>query len=124
MASENCLKGMRCPKCGSFEPFNICISTTVQMNDDGHEYDGGYSDWDEDSYCSCTECGKHGKVSDFKDLWAVVYIEDPSDNCVSYGPTTEEACHAFIDGVECVTANSRSIVELKRWEECDEEEED
>lgn len=106
MASENCLKGMRCPKCGSYGPFNICIN------------------WDEDSYCSCTECGKHGKVADFKDLWAVVYIEDPSDNCVSYGPTTEEACHAFIDGVECVTANSRSIVELKRWEECDEEEED
>jgi hypothetical protein len=37
------------------------------VTDDGMEEtknSGGY-EWDDDSYCECDECGKHGTVKDF-----------------------------------------------------------
>lgn len=68
MPNNNCLEGIRCPQCGSEEPFRIVVTTTVLMWDDGTDYDkmGGETEWDEESYCECHACGKYGRVKDFR----------------------------------------------------------
>lgn len=66
MANTNCLQGLRCPQCGSYEPFHIEVLTVVQMWDDGTESDlGGGLDWKEDSYIDCYACQHSGTVKDF-----------------------------------------------------------
>jgi hypothetical protein len=54
MTSENinCLAGMKCPKCGSPEPFGIEVTMTVTMRDDGTD-DYGNCEWDVSAYCEC-----------------------------------------------------------------------
>jgi hypothetical protein len=66
--NTNCLEGMKCPECGSLEPFRIEIKTMLLMYDDGSEDDklSGSQEWDDDSYCECCGCLRHGTVQDFK----------------------------------------------------------
>jgi hypothetical protein len=61
----NCLEGMRCPECGSYEPFLIGIKTVGKVFDDGvsETFD---NEWDDDSYCRCCECDHEGAVADFQ----------------------------------------------------------
>ncbi len=67
MANNNCLDGLRCPNCGSDEPFRIQVTQTVLMYDQGSEDDdmGGHMEWDESSYCECHECNDGATVKDF-----------------------------------------------------------
>lgn len=64
MTNINCLQGIRCPECGSEEPFLIEMTGTVKAFDAGTEdmYD---SEWNEESYMSCVECKHKGIVADF-----------------------------------------------------------
>jgi len=66
--NTNCLEGMRCPRCGSYEPFRIVVSMTVLMYDAGSEDDpmGGDQDWGDASYCACGACGTSGNVKGFQ----------------------------------------------------------
>lgn len=67
--NENCLAGVRCPKCGYAEQFRIVATCWAEVLDDGvvgaHEYE-----WGEDSWCECQGC-----------LYAAKYIEflEPDD---------------------------------------------
>ena len=67
MSSENtnCLDGMKCPKCGSLEPFGIEVTMMVTMSDDGTE-DYGNSEWDDNAYCECRACHFHAAAGDFR----------------------------------------------------------
>jgi hypothetical protein len=65
MTNTNCLEGMQCPDCGSFEPFNIAVKTMMKVFDNGTD-DHGDTDWDEDSYCECCNCQLYGSVAQFK----------------------------------------------------------
>jgi hypothetical protein len=64
MTNTNCLEGMQCPQCKSFEPFNIEVKTMIKVFDSGTG-DHGNTDWDEDSLCECCECDFSGTVADF-----------------------------------------------------------
>jgi hypothetical protein len=66
--NTNCLAGMKCPKCGALEPFDILAITTVMMFDDGTDPDEPQGDleWDDESSCLCLACRHTGKVRDFK----------------------------------------------------------
>jgi hypothetical protein len=66
MANSNCLEGMQCPKCESFEPFYITALSVFTMYDDGTDE---HSDvlWENDAFCSCGSCEFNGRVSDFKE---------------------------------------------------------
>ena len=68
MPNRNCLEGMRCPQCGSEEPFRIVVTMSVKMWDEGSGDDtmGGDQEWDEHSYCECCECEYHGNVGNFR----------------------------------------------------------
>lgn len=64
MPNENVLLGMRCPKCGSCEPFTICAEVMCTVNDDGTD-DYGDVQWNDTSYCRCHGCDFVGTVNDF-----------------------------------------------------------
>lgn len=66
--NTNCLAGIKCPKCGALEPFDISARTNVVMSDDGSDPDESHGDleWDNDSDCLCLSCRHRGKVGDFR----------------------------------------------------------
>jgi hypothetical protein len=63
--NENCLDGMRCPKCGSLGPYLIDSDSTFEVEDMGTDTFGGV-EWDEHSPCECKECEFRGLVGDFE----------------------------------------------------------
>jgi len=66
MTNTNCLNGMRCPKCKSFEPFKIEVKTTMKVFDDATD-DHSDTEWNAASYCECCECGFFATVADFSE---------------------------------------------------------
>ena len=66
MPNENCLEGMKCPKCGGEGPFGIGCDVVMLVTDEGTSDQIGDTHWDEDSYCECRECLKSGTVKDFQ----------------------------------------------------------
>lgn len=67
LQNPNCgmLERFQCPKCASFDPFEIIERNLILVFDDGfgRDFDLG---WDEDSFGRCDECGHEGVVGDFK----------------------------------------------------------
>jgi len=58
---------MKCPKCGSLEPFNIGCHAMLEVTDDGTDIAKGYDiEWDNDDTCVCKSCDHLGVVQDFK----------------------------------------------------------
>lgn len=64
MGNENCLAGVKCPKCGNEDKFFIHASAEFEVTDDGTDLYSGVG-WDESACIRCPECGEHGKVGDF-----------------------------------------------------------
>lgn len=63
--NTNCLDGIKCPECGSEEPFNISAKAIFTVYDDGTDSYGGV-EWDDNSAIECLECGHRGKIKEFK----------------------------------------------------------
>lgn len=63
--NTNCLKGIRCPKCGQTDKFEIAIRAMAIVTDDGAEVHGDM-EWDDDSTCICVECDHHTPLFYFK----------------------------------------------------------
>lgn len=63
-ANTGRLEGIRCPQCGSYEPFFIGpIKATLKVCDDSiEEYD---AEWNNESDIACDECDHIGIVDDF-----------------------------------------------------------
>ena len=63
--NKNVLQGIRCPKCGALEPFDIvgkaCFLAVI---DDGVD-DFDSVEWDSDDYCKCRSCKHEATVADF-----------------------------------------------------------
>jgi hypothetical protein len=67
--NTNCLEGMKCPKCGSLEPFLIEVVTVQRFTDEGEDFlgdKGSDTEWNDESYCHCVHCEYEGKVGDFR----------------------------------------------------------
>ena len=62
--NTNCLQGFRCPKCGSYEPFNILCEAQITMCDLGSG-DIGDLEWGTQSDCECLKCRYNGTVANF-----------------------------------------------------------
>lgn len=65
MANENCLSGMKCPKCSSEGPYSISVYAMAVVHDDGTDEVTDIG-WDHDSACACRGCGFSGTVDDFE----------------------------------------------------------
>lgn len=65
MANVNCLDGIRCPKCGNEDRFNVVASVLVEVTDDGTG-DSWDIEYASDSMPQCATCKHVGKWSDFE----------------------------------------------------------
>ena len=65
MSNVNCLKGIRCPSCGSDGPFDINVYAVARVFDDGIDEITG-AEWRDNDVCSCPVCGRNGTVDEFK----------------------------------------------------------
>ena len=63
----NCIEGFRCPKCGNFESFNVEVPRLINVQASGTDDCGGDTEWSDDSYCECDECGHEATVGYFTD---------------------------------------------------------
>ncbi len=62
----NCLDGKSCPKCGSYGPFEVVVSTRVLLYDDGtDDADDGSIEYDDDALAVCCACQYQGKFGNF-----------------------------------------------------------
>ena len=66
--NDNCLRGVKCPKCGQTDSFMIegtddTGTRTLEMHDDGCDADGDF-EYDETAPCACTECDGKGTVGE------------------------------------------------------------
>jgi hypothetical protein len=61
----NCLEGKRCPKCGSYGPFEIVVSMRVLLYDNGTDTVDGTTEYGDDTPATCKACGHDGELGDF-----------------------------------------------------------
>jgi Zn ribbon nucleic-acid-binding protein len=68
MANTHLLAGMRCPACGSAEPFRIEAVIVVLVHDAETEDLGGEYAWEPENHCECVACDHHATIKDFTHL--------------------------------------------------------
>jgi len=68
MTNENCLKGIKCPKCGNEDGFFIGATIIADVTDDGADI-AKHTDieWDDDSHTRCPDCGEEGVLGGFRE---------------------------------------------------------
>ena len=80
MANENALEGIRCPKCGQEDRFNVVAKIWVTVTDDGsvpsEELGRGDHEWDDDAPTECLKCG-------YRDRWAAFDSLEPVSSPLS-----------------------------------------
>lgn len=102
MTNTNCLKGVRCPKCGFEDKFIIHAKVDVEVTDEGTEDAGGEYYWDDTHYCKCTGCKYEGTLADF----TIEYQEHPEKREPAppslVQPVAEmiQSCTDIIDGLD------------------------
>lgn len=65
--NSNCLEGMQCVNCKSYGPFRIEITTVMIVHDDGVGESVSDTEWNDESFCQCSECDNAGPVSTFRE---------------------------------------------------------
>ena len=66
MTNENCLKGIKCPKCGNEDRLFIVATILADVTDDGADIAKHSSvEWDCNSHARCPDCGESGPLSNF-----------------------------------------------------------
>jgi hypothetical protein len=62
----NCLEGKRCPKCGSYGPFEVVASMRVLLYDNGtNSAEDATSEYGEEARTKCYSCRHEGQFGDF-----------------------------------------------------------
>jgi len=64
MSNQNCLQGIKCPKCGNEDRFKIQASIACHVTDEGSEPDGDH-EWDETSHTICPVCEFENSLAAF-----------------------------------------------------------
>jgi hypothetical protein len=74
--NDNCLAGKRCPKCGSYGPFEVVATNWVSVHDEGTDVPidkcKGDTEYDDDSAAECPAEG-----CDFSGTWKD--LDDPTE---------------------------------------------
>ena len=62
----NCLDGKRCPKCGSYCPFEVVVSMRVLLYDNGSDdAENGSIEYDDSALAMCHACRCEEKFGEF-----------------------------------------------------------
>lgn len=63
----NCLEGKRCPKCGSYGPFEIVATVRILLHDDGTDNaEDGTTEYGDGAPTTCGVCQYEGTFGDFE----------------------------------------------------------
>jgi hypothetical protein len=66
MTNENCLAGIKCPKCGNEDRFLISATIVADVTDDGADVaEGSDFHWDDASMTRCPDCDRDGPLAEF-----------------------------------------------------------
>ena len=67
MTNENCLRGIRCPRCGNEDRLFIAATVLADVTDDGADI-ARHTDmeWNDDSSARCPDCGEAGVLGGFR----------------------------------------------------------
>lgn len=64
--NSNCLEGIRCPRCGQNDAFDIGATVTLRVTDAGWTAEESQdAEWDEKSRITCPDCNTTGTIRDF-----------------------------------------------------------
>jgi len=63
--NTNALRNLGCPFCKNHKSLSIHTSAISLVNDNGVEETSGTGWWDENSRCSCPDCGTEGTIASF-----------------------------------------------------------
>lgn len=63
--NDNCLYGMKCPKCGSLEPFMTIARVAVLVFDDGTENLSSHVEYEDGALWRCEQCRYEDTVGYF-----------------------------------------------------------
>ena len=64
----NCLEGKRCPKCGSYGPFEVVVSMRILLHDNGTDNaEDGTTEYDDQAPTTCCACQYEGTFGDFNE---------------------------------------------------------
>jgi hypothetical protein len=67
MTNENCLAGIKCPKCGNEDRFFIAAMILAEVTDDGADIARNTDmEWDDESYARCPDCGEENALGVFR----------------------------------------------------------
>jgi hypothetical protein len=67
MPNENCLKAIKCPKCGNEDRLFIVATILADVTDGGAEAaDGTDYHWDDASMTRCPDCDRDGALATFR----------------------------------------------------------
>ena len=67
MTNENCLEGIKCPKCGNEDRFFIAATIIADVTDGGADVAKNTDmEWDDDSHTRCPDCGEEGVLGGFR----------------------------------------------------------
>ena len=79
--NSNCLEGMWCSHCGSKEPFRISARAWFVVHDSGTDtFDD--VEWDDESACTCVNCGTVGVVKNFREEQKKIDFPDEKSRLV------------------------------------------
>ena len=67
--NNNVLEGKRCPRCGSYGPFEVEVTMRVLLYDEGvDDADDPGTEFDDTAFATCYKCGHAGNFGVFSDL--------------------------------------------------------
>ena len=61
--NTNCLEDRACPSCGQSDKLKVDVRTLMELTDEGTGYHGD-TEYGDDAYCECPQCGWHGSWGD------------------------------------------------------------
>lgn len=94
MTNENCLEGIRCPKCGNDDVFHIVCTTYAVVKDDGAEAYGDL-EWNDESRTTCAECHLTAPLKEFRT--STVLPPAPEARVREAAPELLAACRMVVE---------------------------
>lgn len=97
MANDNCLEGIKCPKCGDEDRFFIESETLFEVTDDGAiPAENCDVNWDNESMTRCAACGHQAKLKCFRGHFWLLQVSGDVEPQAWQGPyhTYEETVEA------------------------------
>ena len=114
MTNDNCLEGIRCPRCGQEEHFRITALVACHVTDEGSEPTGDHH-WDEDSFTRCPDCGFQGALRCFRHRPGLPPDPEGMNGCRAEWAGQAIAAFTLATGTDREDALADLLADLMHW---------